>query len=154
MRVIEIDFVDSPQDQLRIAFDLDAVLFSDESEKIYKEQGLEKYIEYERENRLTPLNEGPLKRFAESIGRMQEKLRHLDPCPIRTYFVTARGEDVGERAIRTLEKWGLVLHESRCLNGGDKGPLLGEIKPHIFFEYGLHNVESESHHGVSSGHAQ
>ena len=146
MRVIENDCVDSPQDQLRIAFDLDAVLFSDESEKIYKEQGLEKYIEHERKN--------PLKRFAESIGKMQEKLRHLDPCPIRTYFVTARGEDVEERAIRTLEKWGLVLPESRCLNGGDKGPLLGEIKPHIFFDYGLHNVESESHHGVPSGHVQ
>ena len=85
---------------------------------------------------------------------MQEKLRHLDPCPIRTYFVTARGVDVGERSIRTLDKWGLELNESHFLCGGDKGPLLGAIKPHIFFDDTLHNVESASHHGVPSGHVQ
>lgn len=44
------------ESQLRVAFDGDAVLFSDESERIFKAHGLDKFFEHERENEDTLLD--------------------------------------------------------------------------------------------------
>lgn len=42
--------------QLRVAFDGDAVLFSDESERIFKAHGLDKFFEHEKAHENKPLD--------------------------------------------------------------------------------------------------
>jgi len=120
-------------DQIRIAFDGDAVLFSDESEKIYQEQGLEAFIDHERTNALKPLPEGP---FAKLLKTLSELQTEYDPqnSPIRTALVTARNGPAHERVIRTLRAWSVDINEAFFLGGMPKAEVLKAFKPHIFFD--------------------
>ncbi|EDO44263.1 predicted protein [Nematostella vectensis] len=140
--------------QLRVAFDLDAVLFSDESEKIYKEKGLQGFLENEIEHRDIPLSEGPLKRFAEALGRMQKKFERQDinNCPIRTYIVTSRDAIVGQRALKTLRHWGLEIDECFFMAGAPKDGVLAAIIPHIFFDDQISHISQAREKGTPSAH--
>ncbi|XP_043941115.1 cytosolic 5'-nucleotidase 1A-like [Protopterus annectens] len=142
--------------QLRVAFDGDAVLFSDESEQIVKAHGLDKFFEHEKAYEDNPLAQGPLKGFLESLGKLQKKFyakgMRLD-CPIRTYLVTARSAaSSGARALKTLRSWGLEIDEALFLAGAPKGPLLKKIRPHIFFDDQMFHIEGAQEVGTVAAH--
>ncbi|TWW65453.1 Cytosolic 5'-nucleotidase 1A [Takifugu flavidus] len=144
------------ESQLRVAFDGDAVLFSDESERIFKAHGLDKFFEHERENEDTLLDHGPLKGFLEALGKLQKKFyakgQRLD-CPIRTYLVTARSAaSSGIRALKTLRAWGLEIDEALFLAGAPKGPMLEKIRPHIYFDDQMFHVEGAAEMGTIAAH--
>ncbi|XP_057228146.1 cytosolic 5'-nucleotidase 1A-like isoform X2 [Malurus melanocephalus] len=142
--------VQAPSTPLRVVFDGDAVLFSDETDLIFQEQGLEGALQYEREMEAVPIGEGPLKAFAMHLGKMRKKFSQ-EKSPIRTYLVTARsGRDMGIRAIKTLREWGLPIDEAFFMDGAPKGPILAQIQPHIFFDDGLHNIQGAQNVGVPS----
>ena len=142
--------------QLRVAFDGDAVLFSDEAEVIAKSQGLDKFLEHEYKLADVPLQMGPLRKFAMTLGKMKKKFHDkgfIQDCPIRTYLVTARsGGSAGKRALITLREWGLDIDEALFLAGAPKGPILKKIQPHLFFDDQRNNVESGQQYGVPSAH--
>uniref|UniRef100_A0A8D2P7X6 5NT1A nucleotidase n=1 Tax=Zosterops lateralis melanops TaxID=1220523 RepID=A0A8D2P7X6_ZOSLA len=142
--------VQAPSTPLRVVFDGDAVLFSDETDQIFQEQGLEGAVQYERAMEAIPIGEGPLKAFAMHLGKMRKKFGQ-EGSPIRTYLVTARsGRDMGIRAIKTLREWGLPIDEAFFMDGAPKGPILAQIQPHIFFDDGLHNIQGAQNVGVPS----
>jgi len=141
--------------ELRIAFDGDAVLFSDESEQVVKEAGLETFFKHEESKAHHLLEMGPLKRFAISLGEMKKRFseKGVEPCPIRTYLVTARSAaSSGIRALKTLRAWGLEMDEALFLAGAPKGPILQKIKPHLFFDDQQRNIECGLKHGVNSAY--
>ncbi|RXM90752.1 Cytosolic 5'-nucleotidase 1A [Acipenser ruthenus] len=128
--------------QLRVAFDGDAVLFSDESEQIVKAHGLDRFFEHEKEHVNSPLAH---KKFYAKGQRLE--------CPIRTYLVTARSAaSSGARALKTLRSWGLETDEALFLAGAPKGPLLEKIRPHIFFDDQMFHVEGATEMGTVSAH--
>ncbi|XP_040043778.2 5'-nucleotidase, cytosolic IAa isoform X1 [Gasterosteus aculeatus] len=144
------------ESQLRVAFDGDAVLFSDESERIFKAHGLDKFFQHEQDNEDTLLDHGPLKGFLEALGKLQKKFyakgQRLD-CPIRTYLVTARSAaSSGIRALKTLRAWGLEIDEALFLAGAPKGPMLEKIRPHIYFDDQMFHVEGAAEMGTVAAH--
>lgn len=142
--------VQAPSTPLRVAFDGDAVLFSDETDQVFQEQGLEGAMQYERAMEAVPIGEGPMKAFAMHLGKIRKKFSQ-EESPIRTYLVTARsGRDMGIRAIKTLREWGLAIDEAFFMDGAPKGPILAQIQPHIFFDDGLHNIQGAQDVGVPS----
>nr|XP_048295661.1 cytosolic 5'-nucleotidase 1B isoform X3 [Myodes glareolus] len=142
--------------QLRVAFDGDAVLFSDESEHIAKEHGLDKFFQHETLFENKPLAQGPLKGFLEDLGKLQKKFYAKDErllCPIRTYLVTARSAaSSGARVLKTLRRWGLEIDEALFLAGAPKGPILVKIRPHIFFDDQMFHIESAQKFGTITAH--
>ncbi|XP_056152243.1 cytosolic 5'-nucleotidase 1A-like [Lampris incognitus] len=142
--------------QLRVAFDGDAVLFSDESQRVYEDHGLDKFNEHETAHENIPLDHGPLKGFLEALGKLQNKFyakgQRMD-CPIRTYLVTSRGAaSSGTRALKTLQSWGLEMDEALFLAGAKKGPMLEKIRPHIFFDDQMFHVEGAAELGTVACH--
>lgn len=120
-------------DQIRIAFDGDAVIFGDESERIYQEKGLEAFAAHEKENADNPLPEGPFAPLLKTISFLQSQAKS-DPSPLRTALVTARSGPAHERVIRTLLKWGVHMDEAFFLGGVEKSAVLKAFRPHIFFD--------------------
>ncbi|HHW22051.1 MAG TPA: 5'-nucleotidase [Clostridiaceae bacterium] len=120
-------------DQIRIAFDGDAVLFSDESERIYQEHGLEAFIEHEKINARKPLPEGPFAKLLKTISYLQKEFPK-DKAPIRTALVTARNAPAHERVIRTLREWNVRIDEAFFLGGVEKSEVLKAFGAHIFFD--------------------
>uniref|UniRef100_A0A2K5PPT3 5'-nucleotidase, cytosolic IB n=1 Tax=Cebus imitator TaxID=2715852 RepID=A0A2K5PPT3_CEBIM len=131
--------------QLRVAFDGDAVLFSDESEHFTKEHGMDKFFQYDTLCESKPLAQGPVKGFLEDLGRLQKKFYAKNErllCPIRTYLVTARSAaSSGARVLKTLRRWGLEIDEALFLAGAPKSPILVKIRPHIFFDDHMFHIE-------------
>ena len=111
---------------LRIAFDGDSVIFSDESEKIYAEEGLKAFMENERKKK-SMLKAGPFKSFLVELNKLQSEL-DSDDCPIRTALVTARSAPSHKRVIKTLRKWGVRIDESLFLGGMNKADFLKSFK--------------------------
>uniref|UniRef100_A0A4W5PCQ8 5'-nucleotidase, cytosolic IB b n=1 Tax=Hucho hucho TaxID=62062 RepID=A0A4W5PCQ8_9TELE len=142
--------------QLKVAFDGDAVLFSDESEIIVKQHGLDTFFEHEKEFENKPLAQGPLKCFLEALGKLQRKFYAKNErmtCPIRTYLVTARSAaSSGARVLKTLRSWGLEIDEALFLAGAPKGPLLQKIRPHIFFDDQMFHIEGAKELGTIAAH--
>lgn len=124
---------DEVVDQIRIAFDGDAVIFSDESEKVFKSQGLAAFEEHERMNAKKPLPEGPFAKLLTTISKVQRKFP-TDNMPIRTALVTARNAPAHERVIRTLMAWGVRIDEAFFLGGIQKSDFLKAFGAHIFFD--------------------
>jgi 5'-nucleotidase len=124
---------DEEIDQIRIAFDGDAVIFSDESEKIFKSQGLEAFEEHERLNARKPLPEGPFAKLLATISKVQKQFP-TENMPIRTALVTARNAPAHERVIRTLMAWGVRIDEAFFLGGVQKSDFLKAFGAHIFFD--------------------
>lgn len=137
-------------DQLRIAFDGDAVLFSDEAERIYQENGLNAFASNETQAAHQPLLGGPFKNFLEMLQRIQSGCTQ-ERAPLRTALVTARGAPAHERVIRTLREWGIRIDESLFLAGMDKGPFLQAFGADIFFDDQRQHCESARFH-VATGH--
>ena len=122
----------SNSDILKIAFDGDAVIFSDESEKVFHEKGLEAFIENEV-NSLSVLKEGPFKSFLVELNKIQNDFK-INECPIRTALVTARSAPSDKRVIKTLRKWGVRIDESLFLGGMEKAKFLESFDADIFFD--------------------
>jgi 5'-nucleotidase len=119
--------------EIRIAFDGDAVLFSDESEQVFREQGLAAFQRHEADHAGRPLLPGPFKPLLEALHLLQREARS-GPMRIRTALVTARSAPAHERAIRTLMDWGIEVDEAMFLGGLGKGPFLREFEPDFFFD--------------------
>jgi 5'-nucleotidase len=140
---------DAHPDEVRIAFDGDAVLFSDEAERVYRSDGLDAFQSHERERAATPLAPGPFKPLLEALHRLQR-----EPAlgmRIRTALVTARSAPAHERAMRTLMDWQVEVDEAMFLGGLDKGAFLREFEPDFFFDDQTGHVESAAGH-VPAGH--
>ncbi len=119
--------------QIRIAFDGDAVLFTDESEMIYQKEGLEAFEENERKNADKPLPQGPFAKFLKTISNIQKEFPP-EKVPIRTALVTARSAPAHERVIRTLRAWNVRIDEAFFLGGISKKDVLEAFGAHIFFD--------------------
>jgi 5'-nucleotidase len=124
---------DSQSNQVRIAFDGDAVLFSEESEVIYKTQGLEAFLKYEMQNASNPLVAGPFAKLLSLISNIQAKYPQ-EQTPIRTALITARNSPAHERVIRTLSAWNVRLDEAFFLGGVDKYEVVNAFGADIFFD--------------------
>lgn len=124
-----------PEGQVRIAFDGDAVLFSEESEIVYKAEGLEGFHKVEDQAQDTPLNDGPYAILLRKLSRLQERLPHkVEYSPVRIAIVTARNSPAEMRVIKTLRHWGVYVDEIFFLGGLDKSKILRAFRPHIFFD--------------------
>lgn len=123
----------SPAQPIRIAFDGDSVLFSDESERIYKQQGLDAFTENEKLAANQPLNAGPFKGFLHALQYIQQQFPKNE-CPIHTALVTARQAPAHERVVRTLRAWNIRIDESIFLGGLAKGEFLQAFGADIFFD--------------------
>ena len=121
-------------DQIRIAFDGDAVLFSPEAERIYQQQGLEAFAESEKRNADVPLQKGPFANFLTTIGHIQHSFKDMEIAPIRTALVTSRNAPAHERAIKTLRNWNVHIDEAYFLGGVSKKEILSAFGAHIFFD--------------------
>ncbi|MDQ3038328.1 MAG: 5'-nucleotidase [Pseudomonadota bacterium] len=141
----------SGHEQLRIAFDGDAVIFGDESERVSREQGLEAFGVHERERAREPLSGGPFRGFLSALHALQVAFPAGKDAPIRTALVTARSAPAHERVIRTLREWGVRLDEALFLGGREKGPFLEAFGADIFFDDSPHNIDSARRH-VAAGH--
>jgi len=122
--------------QIRIAFDGDAVIFSDESERIFQEQGIEAFEQHERENARKPLPEGPFARLLVALSFLQNNFKTADgrAFPLRTALVTARSSPAHERVIRTLRAWNIAIDETFFMGGVAKSAVLAAFRPHMFFD--------------------
>ena len=138
-------------DQLRIAFDGDAVIFGDEGERVSREGGLQAFADYERLHAGEPLSGGPFRGFLDALHRLQEAFPAGQDAPIRTALVTARSVPAHERVIRTLREWGIRLDEALFLGGRAKGPFLEAFGADIFFDDSEHNIAS-ARTVVAAGH--
>ena len=127
------DVHNSLGDQVRIAFDGDAVLFSEESELIYKKHGLEAFMKHEKENANNPLKKGPFAKLLLTIASIQKKFED-ERSPIRTALVTARNAPTHERVIQTLNVWGVRIDEAFFLGGTNKYEVLEALGADIFFD--------------------
>ncbi len=136
--------------ELKIAFDGDAVLFSDESEQIYQSQGLEAFTASEKAAARTPMRGGPFKHFLQALHRLQSQFEEAT-CPIRTALVTARSAPTHERVVRTLRDWNIRIDESLFLGGLDKGAFLKAFGADVFFDDQEGHCRSASQH-VAAGH--
>lgn len=137
-------------DQVRFAFDGDAVLFSDEAERVYQEQGLEAFAASERAAAHRPLSGGPFKNFLKALQRLQAEFPP-DTSPIRTALVTARSAPAHLRVVLTLREWNIRIDESLFLGGLDKGEFLRAYGADVFFDDQQRHCESASDH-VATGH--
>ena len=137
-------------EQLRIAFDGDAVIFSDESERISQEQGLQAFHDNEIEHAERPLPGGPFRAFLDQLHRIQSAFP-FGQSPIRTALVTARSAPAHKRVILTLREWGVRIDEALFLGGRDKGPFLKTFGADIFFDDSARNADLAREH-VATGH--
>lgn len=125
---------DKHPDEIRIAFDGDSVLFSDEAERIFKQGGLDAFTEHEISKALLPLPPGPFKPLLDALHRIKSENNIQRKIKIRTALVTARSAPAHERAIRTLMQWNISVDEAMFLGGLEKGPFLKEFEPDFFFD--------------------
>lgn len=137
-------------EELRIAFDGDAVVFSDQAERVYKMNGLEAFTASEVGSAREPLTGGPFKEFLAALHAIQSEFPP-ERSPIRTALVTARSAPAHERVVRTLRAWDIRIDEALFLGGLDKGPFLRAFGADIFFDDQRGHVESARRH-VTAGH--
>ncbi|MEE1032198.1 MAG: 5'-nucleotidase [Ruminococcus sp.] len=129
--------------QIRIAFDGDAVIFSDESERIVQTEGFAAFVKHEEENAKKPLPEGPFAKLLKMISTIQNEFPKND-VPIRTALVTARSAPSHERVIRTLRAWDIRIDEAFFLGGIEKSEVLKAFGAHIFFDDQAVHIETAS----------
>jgi 5'-nucleotidase len=135
--------------EVRIAFDGDAVLFSDEAERVYQAEGLSAFQQHEKDKATLPLSAGPFKPLLAALQVLQQAgTPHMR---IRTALVTARSAPAHERAIRTLMNWNIEVDEAMFLGGLEKGEFLREFEPDFFFDDQTGHIESAARH-VPAGH--
>jgi 5'-nucleotidase len=135
--------------EVRIAFDGDAVLFSDEAERVFQAEGLSAFQKHESDKAGQPLLAGPFKPVLQALHQLQQA--GTPSMRIRTALVTARSAPAHERAIRTLMDWNIEVDEAMFLGGLPKGEFLREFEPDFFFDDQTGHIESAARH-VPSGH--
>jgi 5'-nucleotidase len=135
--------------ELRIAFDGDAVLFSDEAERVFRDGGLDAFQRHESTRATTPLAPGPFKPWLEALHSLQR--RPARGMRVRTALVTARSAPAHERAVRTLMDWRVEVDEAMFLGGLPKGEFLRAFEPDFFFDDQTGHVENAAGH-VPAGH--
>ena len=140
---------DAHPHEVRIAFDGDAVLFSDEAEQVFQTQGLSAFQQHEQDKASQPLPAGPFKPLLDALHRLQQE--GTAQMRIRTALVTARSAPAHERAIRTLMQWKVQVDEAMFLGGLEKGQFLREFEPDFFFDDQTGHIESAAQH-VPAGH--
>lgn len=136
-------------EELRIAFDGDSVLFSDEAERVFRQWQLREFNDHEARHAHLPLPAGPLKPFLSALCALRSRAR--SGIRVRTALVTARSAPAHERAIRTLMAWNVAVDEAMFLGGKDKTRFLAEFMPDIFFDDHPRNCESAAQ-CVATGH--
>ena len=147
--ILTDNYQPSESDELRIGFDADAVIFSDESEVTFKKKGLKKYLKEEGASK-KPMNPGPFNGFLKKLNIIQSKFS-VSKCPIRIALVTARAAPAHKRVINTLRKQNIRIDETFFLGGLPKGKFLKGFSADIFFDDLTENcLEATSH--VSTGH--
>lgn len=117
---------------IRIAFDGDAVVFSDEAERVFQADGLDAFRASEKSAAAIPLHDGPFKGFLSAIQNLQNIFP--DNCPIHTALITARNAPAHERVIRTLRSWNIRIDEAIFLGGLNKENFLTAFGADIFFD--------------------
>jgi 5'-nucleotidase len=137
--------------EVRIAFDGDAVLFSDEAERVYQRDGLDAFTRHEATHALQPLPPGPFKPLLEALHRLQAASGTDVPVRVRTALVTARSAPAHERAVRTLMEWNIAVDEAMFLGGLDKGAFLKAFAPDFYFDDQRGHIDSARLH-VAAGH--
>ncbi|MEO5737055.1 MAG: 5'-nucleotidase [Variovorax sp.] len=140
---------DAYPNEVRIAFDGDAVLFSDEAERVFQAEGLDAFQLHESSKAALPLPGGPFKPLLAALHRLQQAGNAQ--MRIRTALVTARSAPAHERAIRTLMNWNIRVDEAMFLGGLPKGEFLREFEPDFFFDDQTGHVDAAARH-VPSGH--
>ena len=140
---------DAHPHEVRIAFDGDAVLFSDEAERVFQADGLDEFQRHEAARAAHPLPAGPFKPLLTALQRLQRE--GTDAMRLRTALVTARSAPAHERAVRTLMDWQIEIDEAMFLGGLAKGEFLREFEPDFFFDDQTRHVENAADH-VPSGH--
>jgi 5'-nucleotidase len=140
---------DAHPDEVRIAFDGDAVLFSDEAEQVFQRSGLDAFQAHERDQAARPLAAGPFKPLLEALQRLQHASGTV--MRVRTALVTARSAPAHERAIRTLMDWHIEVDQAMFLGGLAKGAFLREFEPDFFFDDQTGHIHNAAEH-VPAGH--
>jgi 5'-nucleotidase len=148
--ILQSEKNETPNEKLKIAFDGDAVLFSDDSEKIFKNNGLHAFTENERESANEPMSGGPFKPVLAVLQQIQNGFPPGE-SPLRTCLVTARAAPAHERVVRTLRAWNIRIDESLFLGGLDKGEFLRAFDADVFFDDQESHCESARNH-VATGH--
>ena len=141
----------SHESQIRIAFDGDAVVFSDEAERVYGDGGLEHFQNHEYTNAHMPLQSGPFRPMLEAIHAIQQAFPK-NRSPIRTALITARSMPAHMRALNTLKSWGVTMDEVMLLGGKNKGPYLKAFKADLFVDDSRQNIDHALDIGAVSGH--
>jgi 5'-nucleotidase len=146
--VIQSEYIDDNDPELRLAFDFDAVLADDESEKVYKASGsVEEFHKHEVACRMQSLQPGPLKNFLAKVASFQQMEREKEieggyTRLLRTSIVTARNAPSHERMINTLKEWGISVDSAFFLGGIEKRRILEVLKPHLFFDDQITHLNS------------
>ncbi len=135
---------DDDIDEIKIAFDGDAVIFSDEAERIYQAEGLQAFTEHEQKNAQNPLPEGPFAKLLKTISLIQMNFQRGE-APIRTALVTARNAPAHERVVRTLRAWNVRIDEVFFMGGVEKSEVLKAFGANIFFDDQAVHTEKASH---------
>ena len=137
---------DDPLDEVRIALDCDGVVFSEESEKVYRESGIERFLKLERDNACVAMERGVFgSTFLPKLARLRDLCRKADGTSrVRIAIVTARNAPAHERVIQTLREWGTPADEAHFVGEHDKGTILKAIRAHIFFDDKEKHVTSAS----------
>jgi 5'-nucleotidase len=141
---------DAHPNEVRIAFDGDAVLFSDEAERVFQSGGLAAFQAHETERAGKPMAAGPFKPLLEALHTLQRE--GGDTMRVRTALVTARSAPAHERAIRTLMDWQIEVDEAMFLGGLSKGEFLREFEPDFFFDDQTGHIQSATENDVPAGH--
>jgi len=136
-------------DEVRIAFDGDAVLFSDEAERVFQKDGLDAFTKHETTNVLQPLPPGPFKPLLEALHRLQSEKNAA--VKVRTALVTARSAPAHERAVRTLMQWNIAVDEAMFLGGLEKSAFLKAFEPDFYFDDQRGHIDSARAY-VAAGH--
>ncbi len=142
---------EATSDELRIAFDFDGVIASDESEQVYQAEGLETFHTAEEANADTPLPPGPLHNLVRKLSfwqkfeaKRQQEDSSFKPL-LRLAIITARNAPAHSRLVRTLEEWGLNATETFFMGGIDKGRILRVFRPHLFLDDQRAHLEDIAH---------
>ena len=135
-----------PKDQVRIAFDGDAVLFDESSELVFKAGGLEQFQRVEDAQQDIPMQDGPYAHLLRKLARLQDRLPFcVEFSPVRIAIVSARNAPAEMRVIKTLRHWGVYVDEIFFLGGMEKAKILKAFRPHIFFDDQDLHLENISH---------
>lgn len=138
---------DSSDNILRIAFDGDAILFGDESERVFQQDGLHQFQKEEERLKNEPMSPGPFFSFLKALAKLRKHIGDDDGKRIRIALITARGAPAHERPIRTLQGWNINVDEAFFMSGNRKQAVVDAFGADIYFDDQIGHVEELSQGG-------